>query len=224
MRSFLLGGDEAQPKWIIIEDGPNPAPSRNEYPPTSDVASELLGKRVGEQFFLRRGIQDRVGNIQSILGKVEFRMRDSFLNWEERFRDVPFIQAFKFKKLKNGDLDVEDFLATLSRMNQPREEIESLYRREPLSVGMFSQLIKQPLLDSIGYLANHSELPIRCCAGTEEEYAIANAALESGKKVVIDPSALATLFLLGVWETRTESCLVMATSFPLVLWIVSEIN
>jgi tetratricopeptide (TPR) repeat protein len=195
-----LESDETQPKWIIIEDGPNPARSRNEYPPTSDVARELIGKRVGEQFFIRRGIQDRVGTVQSILGKVEFRVRDSFQNWEERFRDVPFIQAFKFKKLNNGDLDVQDFLSTLSRMEEPREEIESLYRREPLSVGMFSQLIKQPLLDSIGYLANHSELPIRCCAGTEEEYAIANAALKSGKKVVIDPSALATLFLLGVWE------------------------
>jgi tetratricopeptide (TPR) repeat protein len=195
-----LESDDAQPKWIIIEDGPNPAPSRNEYPPTSDLARELMGKRVGEQFFIRRGIQDRVGTIQSILGKIEFRMRDSFQNWEERFRDVPFIQAFKFKKLKNGDLDIEDFLSTLSRMNEPREEVESLYRRAPLSVGMFSQLIKQPLLDSIGYLANHSELPIRCCAGTEEEYASAIEALESTKKVVIDPSALATLFLLGVWE------------------------
>jgi tetratricopeptide (TPR) repeat protein len=196
-----LESDESLPKWIIIEDGPNPAPSRNEYLPTSDVARELYGKRVGEQFFIRRGIQDRIGVIQSILGKTEFRMRDSLQNWEERFPDVPFIQAFKFKKLKNGDLDVEDFLATLSRMNEPREEIESLYRREPLSVSMFSQLIKQPLLDSIGYLANHAELPIRCCAGTEEEYASAIAALESEKKVVIDPSALATLFFLGVWET-----------------------
>lgn len=199
-----LEGDESEPKWIIIEDGPNPAPSRNEQSPTSEIAKELFGKRIGDEFYVRRGIQDRVGKIQSIIGKIEFRVRDTFLNWEERFRDVKYIQAFQFKKHQNGDLDVEDFVATLSRLDEPRQEIESLYRRNPLSVGMFSKLLQRPLLDSIGYLANHSELPIRCCAGSGQEYATAIDALSGNKKVIVDPSALATLFLLGIWDVSPQ--------------------
>ncbi len=199
-----LDGDDTVPKWIILEDGANPSPSRSEQSPSSEIARELLGKKIGDQFYVRRGIQDRFGIIQEIVGKIAFRVRDSFLNWEERFRDVQFIQAFQFKKHKNGDLDVEDFLATLSRLDEPRHEVESLYRREPLSIGMFSKLMRRPLLDSIGYLANHSDLPIRCCLGSGEEYATARAELDSNKSIVIDPSGLATIFLLGIWDQPHE--------------------
>ncbi len=67
-----LESDETQPKWIIIEDGPNPARSRNEYPPTSDVARELIGKRVGEQFLFEGGFKTELAPFSRYLGKLNF--------------------------------------------------------------------------------------------------------------------------------------------------------
>jgi tetratricopeptide (TPR) repeat protein len=193
-------GEETAPKWIILEDGANPSPNRCEQSPNSEIAKELLGKKVGDLFYIRRGLQDRIGTIQEVVGKIMYRVSDSLVNWEERFRDVKYIQAYKFKKHKNGDLDVADIVETLSRLDEPRQEIESLYRREFLSVGMFSTLMREPVVDSIGYLANHAEMPIRCCLGSGDEYANARADLDGNKLVVIDPSGLATVFLLGIWD------------------------
>ncbi|MBL8874044.1 MAG: hypothetical protein JNK90_29995 [Planctomycetaceae bacterium] len=193
-------GDETVLKWIIVEDGINPAPSRNEYAPSSEIAKELIGKKVGESFFVRRGIQDRIGKVQQILCKIEFRVRDSFVNWEELFREVKFIQSFKFKELSNGEFDVKEFLDTLSRLNEPQENIESLYRREPLSVGMFAKLMHMQLFDALAYLAFRPDLPVRCCMGTAEEYVRAAKSMDNAKHIVIDSSALTTVFLLGIWR------------------------
>jgi hypothetical protein len=56
------------------------------------------------------------------------------------------------------------------------------------------------ILDSLRHIASEGSLSVRCCAGSVEEFQEAEPALRSATAVVVDPSALATLFFSGQYE------------------------
>ena len=72
-----------------------------------------------------------------------------------------------------------------------------MYRHYPLSATNFAIMMHRSVLDALQHLGSVSDLPIRCCSGTDEEYISAEAALASKVPVLLDGSALATLFITG---------------------------
>ena len=131
----------ATQKWIVIEESSDLDSTRQEISHESPLACELIGKTVGERFHLRRNsIQDRTAVVTAIMHKVQYRVMDALQHWEQHFPDFPLVQSFNFTKA-NGDLDPEEMLKSLQRLDDPLREAESLYRSTPLSVAMFSTLV-----------------------------------------------------------------------------------
>jgi hypothetical protein len=58
-----------EPDWIIIVDADDSVGELKEFPKSSRLAQELLGKKVGDQFILATGFMDRKGIIRQIMPK-----------------------------------------------------------------------------------------------------------------------------------------------------------
>src|SRR5262249_19522938 len=73
--SYLEDG-ESVPRWIIVEDSSNPDAKLGELSAEHPLCKQMLGKRVGENFTLAEGVQNRTAQIREILSKYVYRYRD----------------------------------------------------------------------------------------------------------------------------------------------------
>lgn len=190
--------DTGEEKWIIIENSADPSSDRDEIAPGHIWAKEMAGKVVGESFLLRRDpFQDRTATIQFICSKYAFRKFEILDGWEARFPDQPFARAYTFSTNEDGSPDMSLLLQVLDHKEQQREELHAIYRNNPISATMFARLADAGLLESLSHLASEGTLPIRCCRGTQEERQRAEEAISGEAPIIIESSALATLFFSG---------------------------
>jgi hypothetical protein len=63
-----------------------------------------------------------------------------------------------------------------------------------MSVTTFALLSETDVLQSLSHIAQEGALAVRCCMGNDEEFQRAKAAMQKAERLVIDQSALATLF------------------------------
>jgi tetratricopeptide (TPR) repeat protein len=72
---YAEGGDAAA-GWFVIENTSKPSSEFEEIPAESDIARELIGKKVGDSFVLAQSpIQNRIGKILQILSKYTRRFQ-----------------------------------------------------------------------------------------------------------------------------------------------------
>ncbi len=188
--------DSDRNHWHIIEDSPSPEPARNEFPVQHGVSKLLLGKRVGEQFYLRRDrIQERTATITEIRSKYRLRFNLCMEEWENRFPEHFFLWKFAFKKDAEDTADFDVIFKSVDQQISETERRDELYRTNPLSITNFAMMVGCSVLDAVGHISNQPKLPIRCCRGTDDEFAIADASLNRGMGFILDGSALATLFV-----------------------------
>ena len=98
----------------------------------------------------------------------------------------------RIPKDEEGNLDLEPIRKAAKQRADATAERDELYRSHPLSVSSYATLSQANIVDVIGHMANE-RLPIRCCAGTQEEETLALEMLEHDARLVLDPSAVATL-------------------------------
>lgn len=182
--------------WIILEDAPNAEFSRQEIDARSPLWNSLLGKRVGDEFVLREdSLQNRIGTIEIVASKFEFRCVDSYDKWEERFPNDTFVRKYQMPRTSEGEPDVSLILKSVDQRIEEAERLHSLYREHPLSMTSFAQLSHASVIESVVHLASHDDLPVRCCLGNDDDFAFVSDAFRKRSTLVLDPSALATLFL-----------------------------
>jgi len=196
---------EGHEEWVILEDSPSPDISRNEIDPDTELGKELLNKSVGDEFYLRRDVvQDRTATIIAIMHKMDYRKCDVMDHWERRFPDEFFVRKYIYPKKEDGSLDVDAFVKSIQRIgiekNKEKKRIDNIYQKNFLSTGHYSQLLNMSILEAILHLSHSEELPVRCCRGTGEEYDEAFKLIEDSVSIVVDGSALVTLYLTGVFE------------------------
>jgi hypothetical protein len=188
-------------KWVIIEDGINPRYDHEEIGPDHEWAQDVAGKGVGDHFHLRRDpIQSRTATIQAILSKFVYRKLDVMNSWEDRFPHIFFVRRYTFPTKEDGSPDIAPILKALDLREERVQQMHAFYRDNPMSVTSFAMLSDTGVLESLSNLASEGSLPVRCCRGAVEEMEQAQAALSEAKTLVIDPSALATLFFSGQYE------------------------
>lgn len=191
-------GDE---KWVIIEDAGNPRSERDEISPSHIWADQMCGKSVGEKFYLRHDeLQSRTATIQVICSKYVYRKLEIIDGWEERFPDQFFVRKYTFPTNKDGSPDISLILRALDLREQQKDEMHAFYRANPISATTFARVANTGLLESLSHLASEDTLPIRCCFGNAHEFARAQAALSGSETIVLEPSALATLFFSDQYE------------------------
>lgn len=182
--------------WHIIEDGNDPDQARNEFSPDHGISKALAGKREGEQFYLRKdNVQERTATIIEIWSKYKLRFNLCMEEWENRFPENVFLWKFSVQKDAQGKPDFSGILKSVDQRIAETREREAIYRDNPLSATNFAVMTDSSVLDAVRHLGSRPDLPIRCCGGTDEEFASADTALATGAPVLLDGTALASLFI-----------------------------
>jgi len=187
--------------WHIIEDSPSPDSARNEFSPEHGLSKALSGKGAGDQFFLRKdSVQQRTATVVEVWSKYKLRFNLCMEEWEKRFPEQYFLWKFAIKKDDHDRPDITPILRSVDQQAEDVRRCKDVYRRNPLSVTNFAVFTGQTVLDAVQHVATKPELLIRCCEGTDENYISAEAALASGAPLMLDGTALATLFLTGAYS------------------------
>jgi tetratricopeptide (TPR) repeat protein len=187
-----------QEKWAVLEDSTvevNDVPE--EVRRGSSLASAFEGKRVGDTVVLAEGpAQDRTARIAAVISKHAYRVRDVMNNWELRFPEHKEVWMVNVGGA-DGQLDVTPFIRLAEKTQARTKEAEELYRTRPLGIWLFGRALGQDEIHAAIHLASADGQTFRCCVGTEAEDREAAAAFDAATEVVIDPTAVATVLLLG---------------------------
>lgn len=194
----LIGEEQG---WWIIEDSPEPVQERRELDAEHPIAQSLKGKKVGDEFVLRSSdIQDFKARILKITSKYQYRYADIFDNWQDRFPDNFFVWKVTMPTDEEGQPDIDPILKSLDNKAKQTEKIHDVYRQSPMSIASFSAFTKTDAIAAASHLAETPDLEIRCCFGNDEEHRNAVACTGIANKVVLCPSAVATLWLVRAYE------------------------
>jgi tetratricopeptide (TPR) repeat protein/predicted nucleic acid-binding protein len=194
--------DETQENWMIIEDSTNPDMSRQEYPPRHALSQAMLGKKVGDRVILAKGsLGERAATINAITSKYVFRYQDSMKNWQIRFPDVQGLESIKVVRVNKEGKEEADFSAVIASVEQlaaNMERLKELYATQPVAIHMLGDARGKSTIETMFYLAHQDDVGIFCCAGNAEERDKSLAALDVSGTWIIEPTALATIFLLDL--------------------------
>lgn len=202
---FVEHGPENE-SWLIIERGSDFDPARNETSVDESNAKPFLGKRVGDVVELTTGaIQNRTAKIQAVLHKYAFRYQDILQRWQLRFPDLPYIQMVRLTDHSDETSEQFDFAPLLRAIDAQHiraERVFELYRQQPCPIHTVATILGEDDIATLMKLAGNAQTPIRSRYGEREvadaEMAAGMEALRAGLRPILDPTALATIILLGL--------------------------
>ena len=198
---YVEQGDSV-PHWIIVETAPDPNSQlpEPELAPDHAICKAMMGKEVGDAFVLAQGIQGRIGEIIEIRNKYVYRFQDCWEQWQIRFPNSPVLQSVKLPrkpgKSEEPELDISVIRQSVERRHEDVSKVEQLYKENPVSLHMFGMRFGEIAFTALQHLASRIDVPVRCCDGSVEEREQAAKALRSCNTLVLDMSAIASLFLL----------------------------
>ena len=191
--------------WWILEDIPDAKRELRELSLDHPTAKDLIGKKVGDEFTLRSSdLQEIKAKIVSIISKYQYRYGEILDNWQDRFPDETFVWKVEMQKDDAGQLDISPILRSLDKRAEATEQLHTIYREHPLSISNFSVLSGVDAIEAAAHLAGTPDLDIRCCLGNEDEYQLALAASGTATRVVLCPTAIATLWLTAAWQKWSD--------------------
>ena len=198
---YVEQGDSV-PHWIIIEDLPDPDSqfTERELPPDHEICKAMMGKKVGDSFILAKGIQDRIGIITQIQNKYVYRFQDCTGQWQVRFPELPYLQATIIAQKIGASGKPEPDISTILRFVDKRHEhvskVHQIYKESPLTLHILGKQFGTNAFEALRHLASSHDVPVKCCIGSAEEHEQAEKAFRSCNTVVLDMSAISSLFLL----------------------------
>jgi tetratricopeptide (TPR) repeat protein len=196
--------EREQMRWMIIEDSPDPRSAFNEFSPDSAIATELLNKHVGDEVTLSQSSgRPRTGIIEEIVSKYTYLFRDILANWQIRFNDRNYIQAFTVMQTDpvTGE-PVHDFtdieLAVDGQLDH-RTKVNATYKTSWMPIDNYARLIGATPFQAFCHLASDLDLFVRC-NGVGTDRAVAVNSLKHCHTIVFDITSLALIYLLDLSE------------------------
>lgn len=188
----------AGPEWFVLEDSKVPALGvENEIASDSTLARKLAGKKVGEEVVLSEGPGvRRTAMVQRLLSKHVFRVGDVWDRWELRFPDHQEMWLMRMPTTGANKVDLAPLLDILRETDRRRKKAEATYRDELIPVHLFAEHLGTSDIEGLIHIANSDDLTLRCCVGGADEYSEAVRAFVDAEEVVLDVSALTTLWFL----------------------------
>ena len=195
--------------WHIIEKRDDANPMPNELDANDDLVQQLLGKVVHDEIVLRETpFGTDIGKITDIQSKYTYAFQEICREFSDRF---PGAQGLWAKKLDDsGEIDDSaKFQVLLDLTDKQREasrQTEEIYKRSPIPIGAFAELIGRNFLDAWSFLRSKPDLGIRCCVGDIEERTQALTLLgDSDFKLIVDLISLVTLYCLEAADTVVKT-------------------
>lgn len=191
-------------RWVVIEDADDPPPSssRHEYAPTSPTARALMGKRPGDDAEIPINFGTVSARVERLATKYDFRAQDSLSSFETQFPDESFVTKRSVppsvadpKTIR--DVLGDDLVELLSKSEDLRERTKQLYTSHSVPIAMLVGLGSKSYIEVHGFLVGSPDISLRCSVGRAEELKEASRIAQTSGAVVMDESALTTIFLLG---------------------------
>ena len=190
--------------WIIIEKNPDP---NSQLPETElgvdhAICKAMMGKKVGDDFVLARGIQDRTGKITVIQNKYKYRLQQTMGQWQVNFPALPDMQVINLQKQggKSPDSDI-DFSVVIKSVHQRHEDVKRIlriYQEGKIPLHVLGEPFGITAFEAILNLAIDIDVEIRCCIGSTVAREQSKELIRSCNTLVLDMSAIGTLFLLDM--------------------------
>ncbi len=185
------------PRWVVIEPGPNPSSTRREYPPSHPLAQALIGRAIGQE----AKVGNQIYQIQGIRNRLVLRAQECLYTFEENFPDKPYFQRFSVDLTKTEKMSAEemlgDILKPLQQQEEWRKQLEGLHQGRRLPLSLVAKSLGKTIFGTMSHFAGSPGLSIPCCIGSPDEKRNAQNAIGSGGAVVLDSTAVATLYFLG---------------------------
>jgi transcription elongation GreA/GreB family factor len=186
--------------WFVIEDTDKPNSEFEELPAQSDIAQELLGKKVGDSFVLAKSpLHDRIGKIVQILTKYTRRFQAIGEQMQLKFGGQSVIHTMHVpppEKLTAADL--QPVLDSVKAQSEAISKLREIYRSTPVTLHMYADQLGCSAYEGLFDLAISENEFVRCAPPEIEVLANALTALRTKSTVVLDLTALASLRLLGI--------------------------
>ena len=193
---------ESSSRWIIVEDSPDDHSQfpEQELSPDHHLCEAMKGKKAGDTFTLASGIVDRIGEIREIRNKYVYRYQDCLEQWQVRFPGLMDVQVLPGLGKNAGSGEPEPDISTLLDIVDKRHEevlkFEQIYKENPLPLHVFGERFGSNAFEAVLNLAGSPSGLVKCCEGSMEENRRVSGVFESRSTVVLDMSAISSLFLL----------------------------
>lgn len=190
--------EDDRTEWYIVEDESDlPAdPYRNEISAKSDLATTLKGCKIGDIVELG-GRSDRTVQVVAIDDKRMRRAYECLQNFEHRFPTSGFIRRINVKRDASDKIDFSEMITVLAAHDEHANRVMDVYRDNPSCSLYFAAKSAGDSLPAHIERIAQDRGRMRCCQATDDEKMRAVAALRSAASIVLDPSALLTVYLCG---------------------------
>lgn len=189
--------DESSKKleWrTVVESGAKAG--QHEISHDHPLAQALLDKRVGDPFIDESDpLLPRFGTVHELRDATHYRVMNALQNWRERFGDPSFIRQFNFEG-PDGKFDVNQWIEIHEKLNEPLEAAKRIFRYDLSSIAFFATVTGRLILEATGHFASQAGTPLRYSDGSTDERDRSMVAVRSKSRFVLDPSTIATLFLI----------------------------
>jgi tetratricopeptide (TPR) repeat protein len=191
---------DAPAGWFVIEETDKPSVEFEELSATSDIAKELLGKKLGDSFVLAKSpLRDRVGKVTQILSKYTRRFQAIGNKMELTFGDQTAVRMMHVplaEKLSAPDL--QPMLDSIKAHSEAVLTLREVYKSTGLTLHLYGHQLGHSAYEGLFDLAVSEDEFIRCAQPGIDRLTGAIANLGTNSTVVIDLVALATLRLLDI--------------------------
>lgn len=183
-------------RWHVIEDVLKPDSKLNEYAPDHPISKVLFGKVVGDTVALAPGrVSDRPATIKQILSKYVYRYQCCMNELQLRFPEATELQAMHLPRQASGELDISELKATLERQITGKRQAIEAYSVQPLPLHFVAEILGESTFEAVLHLAHDSKSVVRCAPEDQQQRLSAAMGLNAAAEIVLDLSAIATLFL-----------------------------
>ena len=189
---------DAPEGWFVLENTDKPIGEFEEISASSEIAKELLGKKVGDTFVLAKSpIKNRVGKITQILSKYTRRFQAIGGQMELKFPDQTIIRTLHMPPPeKVTPADIQPMLDTIKARSEMVAKLREIYRTAAITLNMYGAKLGNGACEALFDLATSEDDFVRCAYANALGPAITNLGTKS--TVVLDLVALTTLRLLGI--------------------------
>jgi len=195
--------DTRKLRWHIIENSvvSTPESNRNEFPPHHPISKEMFRKKQGECFYLvKDGIQERTATIKNVVSKYVYRFNDCLEEFENRFPGTQAIKRMIIKE-ESGKPDFTPLHRLVEKDADFVQKIEEKYNKQLIPIYTVANLKSRRIVEAMQHIISTPKIRFKCCKGTDEEIEIAERALRESENIVVDATALGTIFLMNSCET-----------------------
>lgn len=193
-------------RWFVLEDTDKPVRDFEEISLASPLASELMGKRVGERVTLApQSMGNREGVIKQILTKYVRRFQHCGSELKLRFNRSTMLQSVQIEPDTNiAQPGLVAIMTSVQERAQQLALLQSWYAEQPLSLHLYGFRFGHNAYEALLHAAQTEGMSVKCFAGAPSDTEKALSKLRERPVIVLDLTVTATLRLLGLERVLTS--------------------